>query len=321
MMKKNKIRLLLLMMCIFCATIFMCACGEKDESKEGVSIVATIFPAYDFSRQIALDNANIELLIKPGSEVHSYEPSPQDIIKINECDIFIYTGGENDKWVDEILKSVDNDDLIIIKMVDCVELFEEEVIEGMEEEEEEHGDEEGDETEWDEHVWTSPKNAIKISKVIKEKLSEIDEANNEKYEENLKTYTEKLELLDKEIRETVSNAKRNVLLFADRFPARYFVEEYNLKYYAAFPGCSSETEPSASVIAYLVDKIKNENIPAILKIELSNGNVADVISGETGAKILTFSSCHNLTKEEFSAGKTYIDIMYENLDVLKIALN
>lgn len=329
--KRNKYlyKVLMTMVCTLFVCTFLCACNENNDNNNEISIVTTVFPAYDFARQLSLDNANIELIIKPGSEVHSYEPSPQDIIKISECDLFIYTGGENDEWVEEILDSIESDKIVKIKMIDSVDLVEEEVIEGMKAEEEHghdgdrDGDHDGDdhETEWDEHVWTSPQNAIKICQTISYELVKLDTNNQDLYRAKLKDYIQKLEKLDNDIRDVLINSKRDVLLFADRFPARYFVEEYNLKYYAAFPGCSSETEPNASVIAFLIDKIKDEEIPAIFKIELSNGNVADVISEETGTKVLTFSSCHNITKEEYSSGKTYIDIMYENIEALKEALN
>jgi zinc transport system substrate-binding protein len=186
-------------------------------------------------------------------------------------------------------------------------------------EEEEEGEEE--ETEYDEHVWTSPKNAILIVKEIEDKLSSIDEDNEEAYEENAENYISKLNKIDEEIREVVSNSKRKVLIFGDRFPLRYFVDEYGLDYYAAFPGCSADTEASAKTISFLIDKVKKEKVPAVLKIELSSGKIADTIASETGVSVKTFYAVHNVSAEEFKDGKTYIDYMNDNIKVLREVLN
>lgn len=291
------------------------------KDSDGVKIVTTIFPAYDFAKQIGKENVNVELLLSPGTETHSYEPSPQDIIKISECDIFIYVGGENDSWVDEILDTADLSKVKIIRLMDCVETVEEEYVEGMEKDHNHDEGEKEDKSDWDEHVWTSPVNAIKICKQIKNVLSEVDNGNNGVYEANCSEYEEKLEELDNAFKEVVENGKRKTLIFGDRFPVRYFTEEYDLDYYAAFPGCSADTEASASTVAFLISKIKDEKIPVVLQIELSNGNIAKTISEETGAKIYTFYACHNVTKEDFKSGKTYVDFMWENVKTLKIALN
>ena len=288
--------------------------GCKSNKSNSLVIVTTNFVGYDFARAVVGDeDVEIKMLLKPGMDAHQYEPTPKDIKSINDADIFIYVGGESEEWVSDILEDLDSDETKVIKMMDSVNLKEEEIKEGMKEEEEE--------TEYDEHVWTSPKNAILIVKEIEDKLSSIDEDNEEAYEENAENYISKLNKIDEEIREVVSNSKRKVLIFGDRFPLRYFVDEYGLDYYAAFPGCSSDTEASAKTISFLIDKVKKEKVPAVLKIELSSGKIADTIASETGVSVKTFYAVHNVSADEFKDGKTYIDYMNENVKVLREVLN
>lgn len=325
----NKVfAILLINIVMIIGTMGFTGCSSNKENDGKLNVVTTIFASYDFTRQIVKENGNVTMLLPPGAETHSYEPTPQDIIKISESDVFIYIGGENDQWVDEILDTIDTENIKIIKLMDLVETVEEEIVEGMEaEEDHEEGEatndahEHDEETEWDEHVWTSPKNAITISKALAKEFEEIDKDNTKVYEENLDSYVSTLTQLDSEFEEVINNSKRDVMIFGDRFPIRYFVEEYGLKYYAAFPGCSSETEASASTVAFLIDKVNQENIPVVFKIELSTGNIANTISEATGAKVLTFYACHNLSKEDFDNGKTYVDFMRDNLKNLKEALN
>lgn len=325
-MKKRIMTVILtLAMCI----TLVAGCNQKTDetdSSDKLNIVTTIYAPYDFARAITKDNAQLSMLLQPGSEVHSFEPTPKDIIKIQNCDVFIYVGGENDEWVDEVLKSIDNKDMKVIKLLDIVDVVEEETVEGMEEEafaEGVEGEEEGDgsEVEWDEHVWTSPVNAIKICNAFKDTFCEIDPEHKDDYEANENAYVEKLQELDSLFKEAVDGAKRNTVVFGDRFPLRYFVEEYGLEYYAAFPGCAQDTEASAATIAFLTDKVKEEGIPVVFKIELSNGNMADTIAKDGNAKVLTFYSCHNVTKEDFDNGLTYVDFMEKNVESLKEALN
>ena len=288
--------------------------GCKSNKSNSLVIVTTNFVGYDFARAVVGDeDVEIKMLLKPGMDAHQYEPTPKDIKSINDADIFIYVGGESEEWVSDILEDLDSDETKVIKMMDSVNLKEEEIKEGMKEEEEE--------TKYDEHVWTSPKNAILIIKEIEDKLSSIDEDNEEAYEENAENYISKLNKIDEEIREVVSNSKRKVLIFGDRFPLRYFVDEYGLDYYAAFPGCSSDTEASAKTISFLIDKVKKEKVPAVLKIELSSGKIADTIASETGVSVKTFYAVHNVSADEFKDGKTYIDYMNENIKVLREVLN
>ncbi len=304
-------------------TIFS-ACAPSTSAEEsqsgGISIVSTIFPSYDFARQItAGTDAEVTMLLQPGEEVHSFDPTSQDIIRIQNADLFLYVGGENDVWVENVLSGLDQS-VDTFRMMDYVTLYEEELVAGMQAEEESESAA-ADEQEWDEHVWTAPVNAIAIVKAMTAELIAIDPANAKTYQENSDAYVAQLETLDQSFRDVVSSAKRNTVVFADRFPVRYFVEEFGLDYYAAFPGCSAETEPSAATIAALIDHVNAENIPVVFYIEMSNQQMADTVCEATGAKKLLFHTCHNVTKEEFESGATYLSLMQNNVLALKEALN
>lgn len=481
----------------------LCGCAQPDvrqDSGDKIKVISTIFAPYDFVRQIVGDKAEVTMLLPPGSESHSYEPTPQDIIKIQNCDVFIYVGGDSDTWVHEVLESIDMSKTKIITLIDCVDVVEEEIVEGMEDDhghshadeefdaadvkdrgmsefdgewisaavlikdgsfdkyiahsaeeneisaqkqkeemltrmasdydnitirnntltidgksadydykgyritESDHGasvwynyqiessvadmptyitfndhgygnsehhdehDEEheeighfhlkyGDESfdalidnqDWstfyfdashsnseigefmaggghshehevDEHVWTSPKNAKIIVQKISDALCATDPGNAEDYKKNTDNYIEQLDELDAKFQAVVDSATRKTIIFGDRFPFRYFADAYGLEYFAAFPGCSTETEAGAATVAFLIDKIKDEGIPVVFHVELSNKRMANTISEETGAKVLLFHACHNVTKDELGQGITYIDLMNGNAENLKEAL-
>jgi zinc transport system substrate-binding protein len=309
--KMKKIGVFLLIIISF----FMVGCGkEKNDTK--YKIITSNFSSYDFVRAIIkdVDDISVDILLKPGTETHDFEPTPQDIIDIQNSDIFIYVGGESDSWIDDVIKDINNNKSKIIKLMDLVDLYEEETIEGMETEDEE-------DEEYDEHIWTSPVNAIKLVNKIKEEIISIDSNNKEIYEKNANNYIQELTEIDNEIREIVSTSKRKELVFGDRFPLRYFTEEYGLSYHAAFPGCSEQTEASAKTITYLINYVKNNNIPVVFHIELSNGKIAETIAKETGAKVMEFNAIHNISKDDFDKGITYVDYMKKNIEVLKEALN
>ena len=301
---------------LFILIILLVGCTKTNQEKR-VNIITTSFPGYDFARAIIknVEDVNVEMLLKPGTEMHDYEPTPKDIIKIEKASMFIYVGGESDEWTDKILKKINPKKTKIIKLIDIVDKKTEEEVEGMEEEHEHH------EEEYDEHVWTSPVNAIKITKNIEKEIIKIDKVNKENYEKNADEYINILNQIDTDIRNIVNNSKRKELIFADRFPFRYFTDEYNLKYYAAFKGCSEQTEASSKTIAFLINKVKEDNIPVVLHIELSNKKLANEISKQTNAKVLEFSSAHNISKQDFENQVTYVDIMNKNIEVLKEALN
>jgi len=297
--------------------------GAQSETNDGekLSIVTTLFYQYDFAKQAVGDKAEVELLLKSGQESHSYEPTPQDVIKIQDADIFIYNGGVAESWVEQVLEGLDTDQVKIICMMDYVDVVEEEIVEGMEDDsdhdEDEHDDEEA---EYDEHIWTSPVIAQDLVKAIGEALEESDADNKDYYAENTARYITELEDLDAKFREAAAGGSRTTLVFGDRFPLRYFVEEYGLTYYAAFPGCSTETEPGAGTIAFLTDEMKEEEIPVIYYLELSNEKIADTLCENTGAKKVQFHSCHNVTQEELDSGETYISLMERNVEALREGL-
>lgn len=291
-----------------------CSSVLKQEDNGRINITCVNFPQYDFAKNIAGDSANVKMLLPPGSESHTFEPSPQDIISLQHSDLFIYTGGESDNWVDEILKTMKNDNMEIIRLLEVCDALDEEYSEGMQAEEHEN------EHEKDEHIWTSPVNALKICGEIKDRLAKIDSSNADAYEKNFSVYSDKLSALDSKFREIVSGAKRKTLVFGDRFPFRYFVEEYGLDYYAAFPGCAEETEASISTVAFLVDKVRAEQIPVVFYTEFSDHRLADTIAAEGGAKPMRLNSCHNVTADQFKSGIGYIDLMEENTKALEEAL-
>ncbi len=290
-------------------------------TEEGkLKIVTTIFPPYDFARQIAGSAADVKMLLRPGAESHSFEPTPQDIKDIMACDLFIYTGGENDVWVDDILNTMEEERPDTLKLLDCVPTVTEELVAGME-----HGHAEeshaAETASVDEHVWTSPQNAVQIVQAITDLMVQKDPSHTQSYQQNCASYVEQLEALDAAFRQVVADSQRQTVLFGDRFPFRYLADAYGLQYYAAFSGCSSETEASAATIAFLIDKVEEEQLPVVFTMEFSNGKIADSISEATGAKRLTMYSCHNITKDQMTAGATYLSLMTENVESLRIALN
>ena len=360
---------------------------DVDSSK--LNIVTTLFPYYDFIRQIAGDHVELSLIIPAGMDSHSFEPTPSDIRKIERADILIANGGHMEHWVEEVVDSLRNEELQVVYMMDHVDVVAEEVVEGMEHnhdhshvhaegeectedhdheflhghEEEtsadtahDHSEEDGDlenhdvenctdeahdhghdiesctdenhhhedesvyEIEYDEHIWTSPVNAIEITEVIAETLKEADPNHAEIYDGRKDAYINELEAIDAKFRKIREEAEHDIIIMGDKFPLRYFADEYDLRYRAAFSGCSSDTEPSAKTIAYLIDKMKEEQLPAIYYLELSSHRVSEIIGEETGAKPLLFHSCHNVTRREFEEGVTYLQLMEQNVINLREGL-
>ena len=316
-------RLMAVILAAGIAAAAVTGCGVKQEEPDDgkLKIVTTIFPQYDFVRAIAggTGAVNVRMLLSPGEEVHSYEPTPLDIKEIQNCDLFIYVGAENDVWVDRILENMGDKRPETLRLVDLTETVAEESVEGMMEEKG-HDHEESREEEADEHVWTSPAKAAEITEAIAQKMAELDPANADDYLANAQDYEAKILDLDAQFRQIAENAERKILVFGDRFPIRYFAEGYGLDYFAAFPGCSSESEPSASTLAFLIDKVREEEIPVVFSIEFSNGNIARAICESTGAVQRTYNSCHNVTKEQMENGATYVSLMSENLEAVREAL-
>ena len=309
----KKISVILAFIMLFLCVVTVCACTQTG-NEDGISVVCTSFAPYDLAREIAGDGVSVKMLLSPGADSHSYDPTPKDILAVNKCDVFIYVGGESDVWVEDILSSVDNPDMKIVRLIDCTEeLYHEEHKEGMEHD---HGTED----EYDEHVWTNPRNAAIICEKIAEALCAVDTENADKYNENLSAYKAELTSLDEAFKKVVAEGNRKTLVFGDRFPLIYFVKAYGLDYYAAFPGCASDTEPSGATVAFLINKVKEGNIPVVFHIELSTGKIADTICEATGASKMQFNACHNVTKADLEAGVSYLDLMWDNVEALKAAL-
>lgn len=304
-------RFIIVLLSIFLIFTLVGCGGEKNDDGK-LSIVVTAFPHYDFARQLTdgVDNVEIKMLISPGSEVHSYEPTPGDILSVSECDMFICTGGESDIWAKNILDSVQNNDMSVISFMELCS-------DSIKEQEKEH---EGHEHVYDEHVWTSPALSAYLVHAIKDSLIAIDGKNAEAYIANADRFSQEILLLENELARVMDDRIRDGIVVADRFPFYHLAEALELKYVAAYPGCSSSTEPSAAVIAELSEKVKQENIPYVFTIEFSNQKIANNVISGTDAEILTLHSCHNVTKEEFESGITYIDLMKNNAVNLRKAL-
>lgn len=349
--------------------------GAFDASPEAagkLKVAVTLFPYYDFVRQIAGDQVDLQMVIPAGMDSHSFEPTPADIRTIQHADVLISNGGTMEHWLDETLAALDTTNMTIVTMMDYVDTVEEEIVEGMEDADHDHDhahvhaaddhdhsnerpeehaayaheaddydhsgetpeehaahaheaddhdyvDHDGheEEIEYDEHIWTSPVNAMKLVDVIGDTLAEADPAHADTYHQGAENYKKELEEIDAGFREVSANRKRNMIVMGDKFPFRYLADEYQLDYRAAFSGCSSDTEPSAKTIAYLIDKVKEEQIPAVYYLELSSHRVAEIIGEETGAEPLLLHSCHNVTRAQFDAGITYAGLMRQNIENLR----
>lgn len=312
---------------------------SKKRDTDKIQVVVSNFASYDFLRAIIGNNENVELtfLLGPGKDAHSYEPTSQDLVKIQNADLFVYVGGEMEQWADKVLDSLDTKNTKIICIADSVDTIEEQEIDGAEDDHE-HEDDEGEDEEleneehedhheheegaFDEHIWTSPSNAIKMVNGLEQAMEEIDGNNAKKYRENADKYIAQIKDVDGKIKEIVDNKVRDRLIFADKMPMQYFIEYYNLQVSAAFSGCSTETEPSAKTIAYLQTKAKEEKTPVILYIELNTGKVAKTIAEEVGngCEAMQIQTIHNVSLDDFNNGETWVSLMTRNIEVLRKAL-
>lgn len=288
---------------------------NKNTKRHAFSIVATNFPAYDFARTAtqSINDVSVEMLLPPGADLHAYEPTPTDVRKIMDADLFIYGGGESDKWVDEILADTD---VKTLKMTSLVTPKIEETPAGSA-----GGEADDHETDYDEHVWTSFDNAATIVSAISDALTNELPEEKEKINQNLADFKSRASDLKTKYQNMIDSAKRKVVVFGDKFPLRYFADEMGLDYYAAFPGCADETEASPRTIANLIHIIKEQNIPVVFKIELGSGDIAEVIANETDAKVLEFHTLHNISQEDFDSGANFLSIMEKNYRNLEEALN
>ncbi len=317
--------------------IFICllsGCGTagsgwagKPAGDDRLRVVTTLFPYYDFVRQIAGDKVSLTLVIPAGMDSHSFEPTPADMRTIQNADLLICNGGAMEQWLAQVLDAVEaGEDTVVMTMMDYVDALEEELVEGMEDggenhrhEGEGHGHEAG--TGYDEHIWTSPVNAMKMAGGIRDMLVEMDPAHEALYRQNGEAYLKQLQAIDEGFRQVSAGRKRDLIVVGDKFPFRYLAEEYGLEYRAAFSACSADTEPSPRTIAYLIDKVKDESIPAVYYLELSSHRVSEIIGEETGARPLLLHSCHNVTRAQFDAGITYVELMTQNIENLRKGLD
>ncbi len=334
---RGRIRLAALLLTLAMVLAGFSACGEQGEAGsseaggaeggDAIKVVATVFPAYDWAREVIGDrteDVELSLLMDTGTDLHNYQPTAEDILEIGQCDVFIYVGGESDEWVEDALAQAENDNMIVLCLMDSLGdgAREEEIIEGMQAEEEGDGEEEG--PEYDEHIWLSLKNAQVLTRAIADALSEADPAGAETYAANADSYCGKLADLDGRYQAAADGAARKVLLFGDRFPFRYLVDDYGIDYYAAFVGCSAETEASFETVSFLTQKMDELSLPVVMVIEGSDQKIAETIISNSKAKdqkILVMDSMQSVNAADVQAGTTYLSIMEQNLEILKEALN
>lgn len=325
--------------------------SQAEAVDDRLNVVTTIFPYYDFARQIAGDRVNLTLVVPAGMDSHSFEPTPADMRTIQQADVLICNGGAMEHWLDQVLDAIDVSKITVVTLMDAVDTVEEELVEGMEDAS--HGEHEGYqaaasetgddrrhaknddrgqhieidddghhvEIEYDEHIWTSPVNAMRLTEAICEALVQRDPVHRTEYQRAAGEYQSELARIDRELREVSGQRKRSLIVVGDKFPFRYLAEEYGLDYRAAFSGCSTDTEPSARTIAYLIDKVKEQRIPVVYYLELSSTRVAEIIEEETGAQPLLLHSCHNVTRRELESGITYVDLMERNVENLRKGLD
>lgn len=317
---KKIISAILLVIILITCMYFTFKTNERQKYKQNdkPTVVVTTFSAYDFVKNIAGDTVNLVFLLGPGVDSHGYEPGAKDIMQIENADMFIYVGGTLEPWSTKVIESLESD-VKTVRLIDSIDLKEEIKIDGAQEEHEHH--EEIDEREYDEHIWTSPENAIKMINFINGNLKELKNENEALYDQNASAYIKEINKLQEDIQEVVKTSKRKRLVFGDKMPMQYFIEEFGLEVSAAFAGCAEETVPTSGTIAYLVDLIKDEKIPVVLYTEMNEGKVAKTLADETGAKTRRIQTLHNISKQDFEKGETYVSLMRRNIEVLKEALN
>ncbi len=314
-------RLLMLISVLLIIILPGCTDSQAADKDNRLSIVTTCFPPYDFARAVTGGDADIKMLLCPGAEAHSYEPTPLDIADIQLCDVFIYIGGEGEVWADRLLESMDTSHMTIIRLIDFVDPLPEEDIAGASPDGHHHhngheyeNEHEHEGQDYDEHIWTSLKNAEKCVRGI------YDALGNPEYIKNTDEYISELDRLDSEFKEMTENAPDNIIIVGDRFPFRYLADDYDLEYFAAFSGCSSESEPGVHTMAFLIDELLEHDIDTVFYLEFSTKRIADKLCIATGAQMLPLQSCHNVSAEDFDNGVTYLELMHQNYLNLKEAL-
>lgn len=321
-MKKGIIYLITIILILASFIFIFCRKTTDKNSNEKIKIVATLFPQYDFAKQIGGDKVEVSLLLTPGTETHTYEPTPQDIINVNKADLYIYTGKYMEPWSDKIANSITSNTQVLdasknISLINEKQFEEEHSTADSNEEE----NDKGHHHEYDPHIWLNPQNAIGMVKNIEEELCNIDPQNKEYYKKNAEKYINQLTNLDNEIETTIKESKKNKIAFGGTFAYAYFIQRYNLQYVSAYDSCGENSEPSVTKVKEVIDYMKENDINVIFYQELSTGKIADTISKETGATKLVFHTIHNASQEEINNGETYISLMQKNLQNLKQALS
>jgi len=324
MIKLKNMKKLNIIIILVCA-VFLCACSDLSQVKDSgkMSIVTVNFPQYDIARAICGDAENIKMIIRPGAEVHGYEPTLDDILAIEQADVFIYNGGESDVWVEKILKGVDTSDTLVVNLMETegINLYKEEHSGHAHTEDHNHNH---DNTHigknYDEHIWTSPKNQLFLTKRVADELCAYNPEKTAVYRKNEAIYTDKIKTLDKELENIASESGHSFIAVADKFPFLYLAKDYDIDYIAGFTGCSAENDAGPRVLADMIEEIKHHSISSVFHVELSNRKMADAVSRHTGTRVKLLHSCQNVTREEFESGKSYVDIMKENIINLKEAL-
>ena len=316
--KKILWSIVLILIIVLIVVVLAFAKKKIKNNSDKILVVTSNYASYDFLRAIIGEDEEVEIkfLVGPGKEVHSYEPTTQDIVDIQKASLFVYIGGESEAWTDKVIDSIGESNKHLLKISDYVDTIDEQEIDGAEIHEQEHKHDS-----FDDHIWTSPSNAIKMVEKLEKELERINPVKSELYKENAEKYIAQIKEVDDQIKEIVSNRKRNRLVFGDKMPMQYFIEYYGLEVTAAFDGCSTEAEPSASTIAYLEKTIKEQNIPVVLFIELNNGRVAETLANETNSKAMQIQTLHNVSLEDFNNGETWVSLMKRNLNVLREALD
>jgi len=312
MMKRKLCFGLALMLCLMLLT----GCGPQEAADpDRLQVVTTLFPYYDFARIVGGEHVSVTMLLSPGQETHSYEPTPQDVTRILGADVFAYTGGESEAYMTDLLADLDAEHTTVLRLIEQVDTL-------CSDGDHDHDADEGhDHGQVDEHIWTDPSNAKVLVQTLCDTFCALDAEHATDYQANAAAYLAELDHLDADFRTVVAEAARDTVIFGDRFPLLYFAEAYGLHYEAAFSGCASDIEPSAATVADLIEQVKAEQIPVVFYIELSNHNIAQTIAEETGAKAMLFYSCQTITRDDFEAGESYLSLMRRNVATLKEALN
>ncbi len=312
---------------VLCTSVLtsVTACSENksgNDSNGKLKIVTTVFPPYDFAKQIAGDKADIKMLLPVGSETHHYDPTPSDMIAVKDCDVFIYIGGSNEEWAEKLLSDTDREKVKVVKLIDHIDDLSPSVANnGHSHEGEEHSDDHGhSENDYDQHIWTSPKNAKIMLSAICDALCEADAENSESYKESKEKYENEITALQDDFKAAADITGEKILVFADKFPFTYLAKEFGFTCLAAFSSCSDESEPSAATVAMIIDEVKAHKIPAVFYLQFSSKKVADNICNETGAVAYPLHTCHNVSKEEFESGESYVSLMRKNLQNIEKVL-